>query len=53
MEILLFIFCGGFVVGLIVFAGWMAGKSRAGSLIGESFLLATGGLRSPRNSRGD
>jgi hypothetical protein len=53
MEILISVICTGFVIGLIIFAGWTAGKSGIGSLMGEAFLLAAGGSRNNGHSRGE
>ena len=53
MEILLSVICSGFMIGLIIFAGWMVVKSGIGSLVSESFLLVAGGSRNNGNSRGE
>ncbi|MCI0398109.1 MAG: hypothetical protein L0332_27855 [Chloroflexi bacterium] len=45
MAILLFLFCGGLVIGLMILAGRAFSQSEAAPLIGEAFLLATGGRR--------
>jgi len=45
MMILFILICVGFVVGLLLLAGRTFSQSAAASLIGESYLLAAGGVR--------
>jgi hypothetical protein len=46
---MIFLFGGVLVSGLMIMAGRAFSQSEAASLIGDTFLLATGGSKKPRS----